>query len=149
MHLSRWHKAMSWLRWLVAGPSQQRPGSVHVGFVVVKVELWQVSFRVPRASPPPPDQYLSTVAFHACISPGGWWPHLRDIVSPYWHEKQQGGILRRVYIKGKPNKCSLKMFQLHETKGGYVCKVESIMLHTPQSWYIIHHWVWLIDCVSQ
>jgi hypothetical protein len=38
--------AASWLRWLLAGLSPQRPeflpGSVHVGFVVHKVALGQV-----------------------------------------------------------------------------------------------------------
>ena len=47
--------AVPWLRWLVAGLSQRRPGfdpeSVHVGFVVDKVALGQVSLRVLRFSP--------------------------------------------------------------------------------------------------
>jgi hypothetical protein len=39
------------LRSLVAGLSQRRPGSIHVGFVVDKVALGQVSLRVLRFSP--------------------------------------------------------------------------------------------------
>jgi hypothetical protein len=35
-------KAMPWLRPLVAGLSPQRPGSIHVGFVVDKITLGQV-----------------------------------------------------------------------------------------------------------
>jgi hypothetical protein len=46
---------VSWLRWLVAGPSQRRrgfaPGPVYVGFVADKVGLEQVSLRVLRLSP--------------------------------------------------------------------------------------------------
>jgi hypothetical protein len=35
-------KVVPWLRWLVAGISPRRPGSIHVGFVVDKVALGQV-----------------------------------------------------------------------------------------------------------
>jgi hypothetical protein len=35
-------EAMPWLRQLVAGLSPQRPGSVHVGFVLDEVALGQV-----------------------------------------------------------------------------------------------------------
>jgi hypothetical protein len=48
------HRAMPWLRSLVAGLSPRRPrfapGSIHVGFVVVKVALGQVFLRVLRFS---------------------------------------------------------------------------------------------------
>jgi hypothetical protein len=36
------HRAVPWLRSLVAGLSPPRPGSIHVGFVVDKVALGQV-----------------------------------------------------------------------------------------------------------
>jgi hypothetical protein len=46
------HKAMPWLKRLVAGLSPRRPGfapgSIHAGFVVDKVALGQVFVRVPR-----------------------------------------------------------------------------------------------------
>jgi hypothetical protein len=38
--------AVSWLRWLVTSVSSQRPGSVHVWFVVRKVAVGQVFLRV-------------------------------------------------------------------------------------------------------
>jgi hypothetical protein len=38
----------AWLRWLL---SLQRPGSIHVGFVVDKVALGQVVFRFHKFSP--------------------------------------------------------------------------------------------------
>jgi hypothetical protein len=48
-------RAVPWLMRLVAGLSTRRPGfdlgSVHVGFVVDKVALGQVFFRVLRFSP--------------------------------------------------------------------------------------------------
>jgi hypothetical protein len=40
--------AVPWLRRLVAGLSPQRPGLVHVGFVLDHVALWQVFLRVLR-----------------------------------------------------------------------------------------------------
>jgi hypothetical protein len=46
---------MQWLRWLVAGLSPERPrfelSSVHVGFVMDKVSLGQVSLQVIQLSP--------------------------------------------------------------------------------------------------
>jgi hypothetical protein len=36
------HRAVPWLRLLVAGLSPWRPGSIHVGFAVDKVALGQV-----------------------------------------------------------------------------------------------------------
>jgi hypothetical protein len=48
-------QAVPWLRSLIAGLSERRPrfapGSIHVGFVVDKVALGQVSLRVLRFSP--------------------------------------------------------------------------------------------------
>jgi hypothetical protein len=39
-------RAMPWLRRVVTGVSLKRPGSVHVGFVAVKVALGQVFLEV-------------------------------------------------------------------------------------------------------
>jgi hypothetical protein len=57
--------AVPWLRQLVAGLSPRSPGfvtgSIHVGFVVEKVALGQVSLRVLRFSPVniiPPSFYI-------------------------------------------------------------------------------------------
>jgi hypothetical protein len=48
-------QAVPWLRSLVAGLSPRRPGfepgSIHVGFMVNKVEMGQVFLRVLRFSP--------------------------------------------------------------------------------------------------
>jgi hypothetical protein len=52
-------RAVSWLRRLVAGLSPQRPGSVHVGFVVDKVALGQVVF---------PPEYFGFI-FHSTGAP--------------------------------------------------------------------------------
>jgi hypothetical protein len=78
--------AVPWLRRLVTGFSLQR--SVHVGFVVDKVALGQVSVRVLR--------FPLSVSFHrgsSCVSGGeqhaSWWTQFRDIASPHPHEQRQ------------------------------------------------------------
>jgi hypothetical protein len=56
--------AMPWLKRLVAGLSLRRPGLIHVGFVVDKVALGQVSLRVLRFFLPISFYHCSIFTYH-------------------------------------------------------------------------------------
>jgi hypothetical protein len=86
--------AVPWLRRLITGLWQQRPGftrgSVNVGLVVVRVAMGQVFLQLFSF----PCQYHSTLTVHAHIlvshraeQYARCWPHFRDIVSPHRHEQ--------------------------------------------------------------
>jgi hypothetical protein len=101
--VSRINWAVPWLGWLVAGLLLRRPGfatgSVHVGFVVDEVELWQVSL---RRSTVFSCQYHSTVALHSNLSPVGWAivplvsaVQRRSLTPPTWHDMTLTAVVTR------------------------------------------------------
>jgi hypothetical protein len=92
---------LPWLRRLIAGLSPRRlgiaPGSVDVGFVVIKVTVGPIFLRVLRFSSVniiPPWQSIPTYTVHEQYAL--WWPQFRDIVSFHRREQRQGGGIENI-----------------------------------------------------
>jgi hypothetical protein len=91
---NRIETTVPWPRRLVAGHSPRRSGfapfSIHLGFVVDRMALGQVSLRGLRLSVPVSFLRYSPYSLSSGdVTEASWWPQIRDIVSLHRHELQQ------------------------------------------------------------